>query len=77
MICSIKKNTKNKPNFHKIQCRLRRRIVYFRHAPGGVAQLGEIPHASIRSLVRVVAGTVWEEGFLACIVPLLLALLGC
>lgn len=46
-------------------------------APGGVAQLGEIPHASIRSLVRVVAGTVWEEGFLACIVPLLLALLGC
>ena len=46
-------------------------------SPGGVAQLGEIPHASIRSLVRVVAGTVWEEGFLACIVPLLLALLGC
>ena len=46
-------------------------------APRGVAQLGEIPHSSTRSLVRVVAGTVWEEGVLACFVPLLLALLGC
>ena len=31
-------------------------------ALGGVGQLGEIPHASIRSLVWVVVGTVWEEG---------------
>ena len=34
----------------------------FYNAPEGVVQLGEILHASTRSLVRVVAGTMWEEG---------------
>ena len=31
-------------------------------SPGGVAKLGEIPHASTRSLILVVAGTVCKEG---------------